>query len=264
NRKRMAMAPELRIMDDPPELAREAADLFVWLAEQAVETTGQCRLALSGGSTPKLLYAELAGPAFRSRLDWTGLEFYFGDERCVPPDHPESNFALAEKDLFRPLKVEATRIFRMPGEVADPERGADHYAALLRRQFQASPPAVPVFDIILLGLGADGHTASLFPESDTLRESSRLVRPAVSPQGVRQRLTLTLPVLNQARTVLFLVSGAAKARAVAAVLEDHAAKDTQWPARLVRPAKGRLVWILDRPAASELAVARQGIVSHEE
>lgn len=261
---RITMGPELRIMEDDAELAAEAADLFVWLAEQAVAAAGLFRVALSGGSTPAALYAALAGPPFSGQVNWPLVEFYFGDERCVPLQDSESNFGCANDRLFRPLKIAADRIFRMAGEASDPAQAAWQYETLLRERFKTLAPGWPAFDLILLGLGEDGHTASLFPATDALTESRRLVLATVSPRGVRDRLTLTVPVINQASTVIFLVSGPNKARAVRAVLEDQGADPRQWPGKLIRPVKGRLIWIVDRAAAAELAVARQGIVSHEE
>lgn len=259
----MGGRPELRIFDEARELAAEAADLFVWLAGQAIGRGGRFRVALSGGSTPRALYRALAEPALARRVDWTTVEFFFGDERGVPPDHPESNFGLANQALFRPLGIPEDHVFRMKGESADVESAARDYEALLRRQFHAEPPAWPHFDLILLGLGEDAHTASLFPGTPALHEQTRLVVPNRAPQGIPLRLTLTAPVVNQARTVVFLVSGSAKAEAVKHVLEDPGDGD-RWPAKLIRPAQGRLLWFLDQPAAAGLTVARQQIVSHEE
>ncbi len=264
----MSAAPELRIMDNGEELAREAAELFVWFGQQAIGTGGRFRVALSGGSTPKALYAALRGVAFSTQLDWAGVEFYFSDERCVPPDHPESNFRLANEGLFQPLRVGPDRVFRMPGEIEDPDHAAAEYETLIRERFAAPAPSWPAFDLILLGLGEDAHTASLFPGTPALEESKRLVVANVAPQGVKTRLTLTVRGINEARAVVFMVGGTGKARAVQAVLNergtDRSVDDRRFPARLIRPVAGRLIWLLDRAAASELAVAKQGLVSHEE
>lgn len=264
----MSAAPELRIMDNGEELAREAAELFVWFGQQAIRNDGRFRVALSGGSTPKALYAALRGATLSTQLDWTGVEFYFSDERCVPPDHPESNFRLANEGLFQPLRIGPDRVFRMPGEVGVPDQGASQYEALIRERFAAPPPSWPGFDLILLGMGEDAHTASLFPGTPALEENKRLVVANVAPQGVTARLTLTARGINQARAVVFMVGGKSKAKAVQAVLndrgKDHSVDDRRFPARLIRPVAGRLIWLLDRAAASELTVAKQGIVSHEE
>jgi len=258
----MSGAPEVRIVEDTQELGQEAADLFVWLGQQAVAANGRFRVALSGGTTPKLLYAMLVSPAFSGQLEWARVEFYFGDERCVLPDHPDSNFRMADETLLRPLKIAPERIFRIRGEADDPDKAAREYETVLRTQFGVPAPGWPSFDLILLGLGDDGHTASLFPGAPALEERKRLVVASRAPSGVKNRITLTVPVMNQARVVLFLVSGIIKAAAVRAVIDD---RDTgRVPAKLIRPVSGRVIWILDRAAASGLTVAKQGVVSHEE
>jgi len=254
---------ELRILEDGEELAREAADFVVWLGEQAIARHGQFRLALSGGSTPKALYGLLAGPALVKRLDWSRASFFFGDERCVPPDHADSNFRMANETLITPLKIGQDRIFRMKGE-EEPEKAARHYEESLRKEFGATAPAWPSFDLILLGLGDDGHTASLFPRTRALSERERLVVPNEAPRGTKQRLTFTAPLINRAQAVVFLVSGAGKAPAVRAVLEDRAADPQEFPAKLVQPGQGRLIWFLDHAAAGQLTIEQQRIVSHEE
>jgi 6-phosphogluconolactonase len=266
----MSPAPELRILDDVREVAQEAADLFVWLGKQAIATGGTFRVALSGGSTPKELYGRLAAPDLSGQLDWKKVELYFGDERCVPPDHPESNFGMADATLFRPLKIAPERIFRMRGEAADPHEAARHYEAVIRSQFGTPAQMWPSFDLILLGLGEDGHTASLFPGTPALDERVRLVVANQAPRGVTNRLTLTAIAINQARAVMFLVSGAGKADAVRTVIEGQGKQqqdesfDRRVPARLIKPVNGRLIWFLDRAAAAGLTVAKQSVISHEE
>ncbi len=259
----MGAAPEIRVPEDSAELAREAADLVVWVGEQALAADGRFRVALSGGRTPRDLYATLTSPAFARRLDWSRVEFYFGDERCVPPDHPDSNFGLAETALFRPLGIAPSQIFRMRGEAEPPEAGAAEYEALLRQRFGGAG-AWPRFDLVLLGLGEDGHTASLFPGTPAADERARWVAVGRAPAGTLHRLTLTLPVLNQARTVLFLASGVAKAPVVRAILEGPERGAARYPAGLVRPEQGRLIWLLDRPAAAALTIIRQHLDSREE
>lgn len=256
-------AAELRILEDSEELAREAADFVVWAGEQALSGASTFRLALAGGSTPRALYALLAGPALARTLDWRRVSVFFGDERCVPPDHPDSNFRMANETLIAPLDLPRERVFRMRGE-EEPERAARDYEDSIRKEFGAAPPTWPRFDLILLGLGEDGHTASLFPGTPALGERQRLVVPNRAPQGVAQRLTFTAPLINQAQTVVFLVSGANKAPAVKAVLEDRAADSMRFPAKLIQPERGRLIWFLDHAAARELTIAQQRIVSHEE
>src|SRR5207249_5318452 len=161
----------------------EAAELFVWLGEQTMAASGRFRVALSGGTTPKGLYAALAGPDFSTKLAWPRVDFYFGDERCVPPDHPDSNFDMANQTLFRPLKIQPEQIFRMSGEDDRPERAALQYEELLRKEFSVLAPARPSFDLVLLGLGEDGHTASLFPGMQAMNERERLVVATTAPQG---------------------------------------------------------------------------------
>jgi len=256
-------AAELRILENGDELAREAADFVVWSGEQAVKSAGTFRLALCGGATPKALYVLLAGSALAGRLDWRRVALFFGDERCVPPDHADSNFRMANDTLLGPLNIPRDRVFRMRGE-DEPEQAAGQYEGSLRKEFGVSAPAWPRFDLILLGLGDDGHTASLFPGTPALNERRRLVVPNQSPQGVRQRLTFTVPLINQAHAVVFLVSGMGKARALKAVLEDRTADGSRVPAKLVQPTEGRLIWFLDHAAAAELRVEKQRIVSHEE
>lgn len=258
------MNSEVRILDDAWELAREAADLFVWLGEQAVREGRPFRVALSGGSTPKALHAALAAPPFAARLDWSKPEFYFGDERCVPPDHPDSNFGMANETLFRPLKVSTDRIFRMAGETPDPDRAARDYEGILRARACPAGAPWPTLDLILLGLGDDAHTASLFPGTAALEESRRLVVSNVAPRGVKHRITLTAPAINHASTIVFLVSGAEKAKAVERVLHGPEVDPKQAPAKLIRPAAGRLIWFLDRAAAANLPASRQHLTYDEE
>lgn len=254
---------ELRILENGEELAREAADFVVWSGEQAVKNAGTFRLALSGGATPKALYALLAGSALAKRLDWRRVAVFFGDERCVPPDHADSNFRMANDTLLSPLNIPQDHVFRMRGE-DEPEQAARQYEDSLRKAFGVSAPAWPRFDLILLGLGDDGHTASLFPGTPALHERQRLVVPNQAPHGARQRLTFTVPLINQAQAVVFLVSGRGKAPALKSVLEDPTADAHAFPAKLVQPGEGRLIWFLDRAAAAELIVEKRRIQSHEE
>lgn len=256
-------ASELRILENGEELAREAADFVVWTGEQAITSAGTFRLALSGGSTPKALYALLAGTGLVKRLDWRRVAVFFGDERCVPPEHADSNFRMANETLIKPLNIPRDRIFRMHGE-DEPDQAARRYEESLRKEFGTPAPAWPRFDLILLGLGDDGHTASLFPGTPALSEQKRLIVQNPAPQGAKQRLTFTAPLINQAQTVVFLVSGKSKAPALKAVLEDRTADSQRFPAKLIHPEKGRLIWFLDHAAAAELTVEQQRVVSHEE
>lgn len=255
-------AAELRILEHGEELAREAAEFVAWIGEQAITSRGAFRIALSGGSTPKALHAQLAAN-HATRLDWSQVCFFFSDERCVAPDHTDSNFRMANETLLVPLKIATSKIFRLHGE-DDPAQAARQYEETIRAEFATAAPAWPRFDLILLGLGDDGHTASLFAGTPALHQQQRLVVPTQAPQGPKQRLTFTAPLINQAHTVAFLVSGADKASAVRTVLEDRAANPKTIPAKLITPASGRLVWFMDRAAAAGLTMEQQRVVSNEE
>lgn len=212
----------------PGELPYRAAE---WLAEalqQRLAGGGRCSFALSGGKTVGPLYRLLAG----MKLPWERVDFYFADERCVPPDNPESNYFLAEETLFRPAGISLEQVHRMEGEREDREAAARDYAALLP----------PVLDVVLLGMGEDGHTASLFPGLASVEEKERKVLAVVGPKPPPWRLTLTLPVLNAARQVLFVTAGEGKKDALRRVLAGE-----DLPSGRVKNA----VWIVDRPAAGQ-------------
>lgn len=256
--------PEIRTVANTVELAKEAAELFVWFGQQAIARSDRFQVALSGGSTPKALYSALASPEMSRQLDWDHVEFFFGDERCVPPEHEDSNYRLAHDGLFSPLKISADRIFRMYGEMDSPDEASRSYEDVLRNRFGVSAPDWPRFHLILLGLGDDGHTASLFPGTPALREETRLVVPSMSPKGIAQRLTFTAPLINHAEAVMFLVSGTGKASPVRDILEPRQHAEVPLPASLVKPEAGRLLWILDRGASAQLTMAKQQVVPHEE
>jgi 6-phosphogluconolactonase len=206
----------------------------------------------------------LAKPDVRGRLDWTRVEFFFSDDRCVPPDHAESNFRLANEHLFRPLHISPEHVFRMEGDVGSPDDASRRYANLVKERVGRSGEDWPRFHLILLGLGEDGHTASLFPGTPALQEHIRLVVPSTSPKGVAQRLTFTAPLINHAEAVLFMVSGSGKAAPVRDILEPPMQSETKLPASLVNPLAGRLIWILDQAASAQLTMAKQQVVWHEE
>jgi 6-phosphogluconolactonase len=260
----MSGGPEIRILKDLDEVGREASEFFAWVVGQAISARGSSRVALSGGSTPKTLFTALTNPASARTIRWSQVEFYFGDERCVPPEHPESNFGLANQALFKPLNITPAQIVRIEGEQTRPEEAARRYEEQIRQRFSVGSPAVPRFDLILLGLGDDGHTASLFPDTPALREETRLVVPNQAPRGVRDRITFTAPLINRADTILFMVSGGGKAEAVRAVLEEKDQRVERYPARLIRSVSGRVVWFLDQEAASKLRLITQAGDSNEE
>ncbi len=229
----------------------EAAQEFVRHVG-ALSCQSLVRVVLSGGKTPKFLYRLLTEPNWRQRVDWQRLRFFWSDERSVPPTHPESNFRMAWEALLAPLGVGKNQIFRMRGEASDLEAAAREYESEIARNFGiAAGAGVPQFDFVLLGLGADGHTASLFPHTAALAERRRWVVANVVPQLGATRITLTYPILNAARCVLFLVGGSSKAEAVARVFDPDASVDDV-PARGVCPGGGELIWILDEAAASRL------------
>jgi len=220
-----------------------AAELFCSLAREAVARRKVFRAALSGGSTPLRLYALLASEPYRSRVDWERADLFFGDERCVPPEHRDSNFKSIDEALLSRVPARAHRI---RGEMP-PREAALLYEEEIRRAFGLRE-GIPQFDLVLLGVGADGHTASLFPGSDALKEAGRLAVAVYAERLDSWRVTLTLPVINSARKVLFLASGKDKARVVRAVLEG--AKG--YPASMVAPLGGSVIWVIDREAASLL------------
>jgi 6-phosphogluconolactonase len=245
---------ELRVMDDAEALARAAAEEVVRCAEAAVRDRGRFTIALSGGSTPRRLHRLLADreAPFYARIEWSAAHFFWGDERHVPPDHPDSNYRMARETLLDSVPVPAENIHRIHAELPDATEAAEAYEIELRRAFALTPGEVPRFDFALMGIGADGHTASLFPGSDALHERERLVIAPWVDKLSTFRITLTLPVFESAAEVLFLVSGEDKAVALQAVLGEVQGEPERYPAQLVRPREGRLLWLADRTAASRL------------
>ena len=249
----MSSSVEIRTLTTPQELFEAGAELVAHAATEAVDEHGRFTIALSGGSTPRNLYNLLATNA-RTSLPWDRMFFFFGDERHVPPTDKESNFRMANEAMLSKAPIPETNIFRVPAENPDATAVAEAYEQTLRKFFGLEPGQVPVFDLILLGLGPDGHTASLFPGTDALAEKNRLVVSNWVAKFNTHRITFTLPVLNAAREVAFLVSGSDKAPALQAVLQSDAAGE-KYPAKLVHPANGRLIWLVDRAAASGLVAA---------
>jgi 6-phosphogluconolactonase len=238
------MDAEIVILPEPQTLAHEAARRFVALSREAAGSRGRFSVALSGGSTPGKLYRLLAEEPYRDQIPWMEVHLFWGDERCVPPGEPGSNFALAEETLISRAPIPTDNVHRVRGEL-EPGRAAWAYEQELQGFF-CGPHAR--FDLVLLGLGEDGHTASLFPASPALAETERLVAPATAVYQDRpaQRVTLTLPAINSARQILFLVTGSAKAGVVRATLEGA---DEQLPAQRIQPTAGQLTWLLDAEAA---------------
>ena len=241
-------ACRVEVVEDAAAVARAAAELFVKLAAQAASARRLFRVLLAGGTTPKALYTLLASAEYRSRVDWDRSAFFFGDERAVPSDHPQSNYRMANEVLFRPLGIAESSIHRMKAEADDLNAAAAAYESVLRASFGAFPR----FDLVLLGMGLDGHTASLFPRSPVLKERSRWVAPVLdAPKAPPRRLTVTLPVLNAGHQVLFMVAGRQKAPALREVLEGTAPPE-QYPAKCIQPGPERLLWLVDEAAGAEL------------
>ncbi len=238
-------------MTTPQELFAAAAELVVGAANEAVGEQGRFTIALSGGSTPRNLFNLLATNA-RNSLPWDKTFFFWGDERHVPPTDPESNYRMANEAMLSKIPVAAANVFRVPTEDPDAAAAAEAYEQTLRKFFALQAGQFPRVDLILLGMGPDGHTASLFPGTAALQEKSRIAVANWVEKLKTHRITLTLPVLNAAHRVAFLVSGVDKAEALKAVLEGDAPGE-QYPSKLVRPSSGKLVWFVDRAAASQLS-----------
>jgi 6-phosphogluconolactonase len=244
---------ELRRLTTPQDLFQAAADEVIRAATDAVAQRGRFTIALSGGSTPKNLYTLIAANA-SANLPWDRMFFFWGDERHVPPDDPDSNYRMAKESFLSKVAIPPGNIFPIPAENPDASAAAETYEQTLRTFFALAPGEFPRFDLILLGMGPDGHTASLFPETAALQEKSRLVVANWVEKLNASRITLTLPVLNAARCVAFLVSGTDKAAVLHEVLEGSAPPE-KYPSKLVQPDEGRLIWFVDRAAASGLSAA---------
>lgn len=246
------MEREIQIVSDAAALTRAAAEVFAGAAQQAVQQRGNFTVALSGGSTPKALYCLLATDAeLRSRVPWQQTYFFFGDERHVPPDHADSNYRAAHEAMFSKMSVNAGQVFRMKGEYPDTVKAAAEYEHALREYFHLSAGRFPRFDLIMLGMGSDGHTASLFPGAKALEEQKRLVTSSWVGKFYTHRITMTVPVLNNAACVMFMAHGPDKAPPLKAVLEGPY-EPAQLPSQLIRPQHGTLLWLVDESAAGLL------------
>jgi 6-phosphogluconolactonase len=244
---------DLLVAADPTALAQEAAKQILTIAEEAVTRRGSFSVVLAGGSTPRRLYSLLAAEPYCTHVPWSNTHLFWGDERAVPPEHPDSNFGMAKVALLRHVPIPANRVHRMPAERADLDAAAAEYENEIARTFAVRPSdEPPAFDLVLLGLGTDGHTASLFPHTPAIRETRQWVVSHYVSQLKASRLTLTAPILNRAATILFLVSGIEKATALQAIFEGPSDPE-RLPAQLIRPVTGRLVWLTDRAAAGRLS-----------
>ncbi len=239
----------ISIYPDTETLSQQAAQYIVRVAQESISAHRRFTLALSGGSTPKKLYGMLAEEPYRSQIDWTLVDIFWSDERCVPPDDMESNYHMAQQVLLSKVPIPANQIHRMPADQTD--RHAASYAYTLEMQQAFGSDGVPNFDLIQLGMGPEGHTASLFPHQASLHEQQRLVMPVVVSKPPPPRLTFTPRLLNAASHVLFLVTGAEKQDAVQAVLEGEYQPD-EYPAQIVKPSRGEVTWMLDTAATGKL------------
>ncbi len=240
------MTGKLEVAADRAALNVKAAELFRDAAKAAIAARGKFTVALSGGSTPKSLYALLAMPEWNKQIDWTRVHFYWGDERCVPITHPDSNFAMVDRELLSKIAASPENVHRFPVELEEPEKIAAKYEEEIKRNFNET--AMPRFDLILLGLGENGHTASLFPHCPALHETKRLVVADWVQEVNSHRLTFTAPLINAGRQLVFLVSGAGKAQVLQDVLNGPRQPE-QLPAQLIKPAGGTLTWLADKDAA---------------
>lgn len=237
----------MHVYKDPETLLPALADRVVSEAKQAIQQHGKFSFVLSGGSSPKKLFELLASDAYRSKIEWKKVFFFFGDERNVPADHPDSNFLMSKKALFDPLNIASGQVFRMNTDL-EPAAAAQAYEQTLKTYFGDKPVR---FDLVLLGLGDNSHTASLFPHSSVLHEKKALVKEIYVEEVKMFRITLTAPCINQAARIAFLVYGASKAEAVRHILEDKQDIE-EYPAQLIHPGNGELHWFLDDAAASLL------------
>lgn len=240
---------------DRESLARAAAGHFVALSQDTIRSAGRFNVALSGGSTPIGMYSLLAQPELAEQVAWNSVHLYWGDERCLPPSHPNSNYRMAQHTLLDHVPIPVENIHRMLGEL-NPEQAAYQYEHVLRAQFPGTgrageDQAVPRFDLVLLGLGEDGHTASLFPGAPVLQENRRWVVAQYVDKLDSWRLSLTLLVINAAAHVSFLVSGTSKAEILKNILSGETG-ESRYPAQMVNPHDGELTWLVDEAAAKDL------------
>ncbi len=237
------------IYPDIDTLSHEAANYVVRIASKSIATHGRFTIALSGGSTPRKLYSLLGDEPYQSQIDWALVEIFWSDERCVPPESEDSNYRMAQEALLNKVPIPPSQIYRMPADYDD--RDAASYAYTLDMQQTFGTDSIPSFDLVQLGMGPEGHTASLFPHQPSLKELQRLVMPVMVPKPPPPRLTFTPRLLNAATHILFLVTGAEKQDAVQAVLEGEYQPD-EYPAQIIRPTKGETTWMLDAAAAGKL------------
>jgi 6-phosphogluconolactonase len=239
----------VNIFETEADVVQALADRFCDLAKECISARNGFFVSLSGGNTPRALYELLAQPEFSQRVDWSKVILFLGDERCVAPDHQDSNFGMIKKALIAKVNIPTGNVLATEGQDKDPEGSAKTYEESIRKAF-AKYDGVPQFDLMLLGLGPDGHTASLFPNSPALAQKEKLFVANYVQQFQASRLTMTLPVINNSRNIFFLVAGSAKASIVGDIFRSQTKK---YPAQLVQPQSGKLEWYMDRAAATNLS-----------
>jgi 6-phosphogluconolactonase len=245
---------EIRILKDGPAIARRAANIFVEVAQSSVARSGSFSVALAGGSTPKILYSLLAtDPDLRARLPWDKMQLFFGDERHVGPDDPQSNFKMASETMIGKAPITPAQVHRMKGEVPDAAQAARDYEQELQKHFQLADGQLPRFDLVLVGMGDEGHCLSLFPGTKALHPpAGRTVVSNWVGRLFTQRITITAPVASNAAMILFTVTGKEKSLALKAVLEGPYEPE-QLPSQLLQPTDGKLLWLVDQAAGAMLS-----------
>ena len=244
------MTADIKMFPEPAKLAEAIAVELKKASKQAHEAGRRFNLVLAGGSTPRAVYQFLARPEFKSSIAWDCIHFFWGDERCVPSDHEDSNYCMARETLLDPLDIPQENIHRIRGE-NDPTAETTRYAEEIKNNLTPQPGETPRFDWILLGLGTDGHTASLFPGAQPIEDPSGLCAVAIQPQSGQKRISLTSRVFNHAKRVSFIVTGKSKGQVVADILNESP-KSKNYPAAQVHPQQGTLEWFLDANAATKL------------
>lgn len=244
------MTAEIKIFPQAAALAEALAEELLTASRQAKQAGRSFNLVLAGGSTPRGVYEYFVRSRFKESIPWDVIHFFWGDERCVPANHEDSNFRMAQQALLTPLAISSENVHRICGEHGASEE-ASRYAEEIKRHCHLADGEIPQFDWILLGLGTDGHTASLFPGVESIADPSGNCAVSVHPESGQKRITLTLKVLNHARRVSFIVTGEGKAQVVAEIL-NKSPQSQHYPAAQVHPEQGELKWFLDKEAASEI------------
>lgn len=247
------MGREIHIFPDGPAIAKRAAQAILQAAAVAVQQSGTFSIALAGGSTPKTLYSLLVSDSVtKAQVPWNKMAAFFGDERNVGPDDPESNFRMAKEYLISKSPLKPEQVFRIKGEYPDTEKAALEYENAIKAHFKLSEGQMPRFEVVLLGMGSEGHTLSLFPGTKAQRETKRIVVRNWVGKLYTERITLTAAAVNNAANVIFMVTGADKALALKGVLEGPVEPE-QLPAQMIQPKNGKLLWLVDANAGSKLS-----------